>query len=399
MTQTRRHRGCPICGGSGKPLFTNAMASLGNIDLSYTVCACSLCGSVFADYLATEAEYNQYYSAYSKYDVASENLGEANILVHERLSAAVAQLVDRSAHIVDIGCGSGHLLSCFDKHGFTRLTGIDPAPKAAQVAKERYGLKNIHKGFLGQTELFTNIESIDICCFSAVLEHLTDPFEQLTSVVELLRPGARIAVEVPDLDAFDGQNGEPYGELSLEHINYFSSRSLQVFFNRLGCQLEYCEPLRHSNGGSLLAIARKEAFADFAKSTGDQPVMEAYLRDSEIAFNAALARIAPQLTRRVLIYGAGSHTARLLPRLEKNGILHRCIAVVDNNPNLQGAKMNALQIIQSTELVEYTDCDVLISSFRFEHEIQKSLAWYPGKVFGIYFPDHHEKSLSVKHAE
>ena len=49
----------------------------------------------------------------------------------------IGQLVDRGAHIVDIGCGWGRVLTALEAHGYTHLTGVDPAPAMIDAARVR----------------------------------------------------------------------------------------------------------------------------------------------------------------------------------------------------------------------------------------------------------------------
>ena len=97
--------------------------------------------------------------------------------------------------------------------------------------------------------------------------------------------------------------------------------------------------------------------------------MTSYINDSKKRLDDAISRIP---NGSLVIYGAGSHTARLLPYLEKLNEKN-IVAVVDNNPNLLN-KTIGKWVIQSPSVIEtLPDAQILISSFRFQNEIAVNL--------------------------
>jgi FlaA1/EpsC-like NDP-sugar epimerase len=75
-----------------------------------------------------------------------------------------------------------------------------------------------------------------------------------------------------------------------------------------------------------------------------------------------------------VIFGAGSHTARLLPQLEQLGVASRIIAIVDNNLNLWGKKLGNFIIQPCDFLTAMPGCTVLVSSFNAQNAIATQLA-------------------------
>ena len=370
----RKSRLCPICGGSGTQIYFNEMAPIGGIDMSYSVNECVVCSSVFADNLPSEEDYTAYYSTFSKYDLAPTGAASDTARIHESLADMIMHHVPAESAILDIGCGCGHLLYCLKKRGATRLSGLDPAPNARELAAMHYGLEDVRQGFISKSGAGLGRNTFDVICFSAVLEHLSDVFGALETSLAATKPGGWLAIEVPDVDAFDGVHCEPYGELSLEHINYFSQQSMRLLLEQLGCHIVADRRLQHEIGGSLLVLARKENVLTGNRITNDSVVMKKYLQQSEDTFRPLLHRTVEQLHTPYMIYGAGSHTARLLPHLEHRGVLENCIGIVDNNKNLQGHSMGGIPIYPSSTLTLCVPCSVLISSFKAEQSIAKSLA-------------------------
>lgn len=384
----RTQRNCPLCQHEGEILYDNAMAAIDAFDLSYEVRACPRCQSVFADKLAPKTVYDQYYATLSKHDWAPVTDDSDSGRCHRRLAQLIREVAPFDSRILDIGCGTGHLLFCLKEEGYANLSGLDPSPQSIQSARTYFGLDGIHTGFIDTIAETAHLDGCDVCCITGVLEHLYAPVEQLLPVVRRLRPGARIVVGVPDIDAFTVAHREPFGELSLEHINFFSRRSLAAFFARLGCRLEECATYPGRDESNLLAIAVKDATAARPDRVRDAPVMRAYREASESVLAPRLDSLAQRMSRKTVIYGAGSHTARLLPKLKSLDLLKSCVAVTDRNPNLHGKTFGGLPVIAPDSLADMQDCDILISSFRFEREIAETLKGTQHTVLPIYYPEY-----------
>lgn len=381
----RTLRNCPLCQHEGAILYNNVMASIGNFDLSYEVRSCPNCQSVFSDNLASKDSYDRYYATLSKHDWSPVLDSSDSGRCHRRMAELIKEIVSPASRILDIGCGTGHLLFCLKNAGFKHLKGLDPSPQSPYSAKEYFGLTDIHTGFIDTVAEAPYLADIDVCCITGVLEHLYSPREQLLPVVEHLKPGARIVVGVPDLDTFTVENREPFGELSLEHINYYSRRSLETFFGNIGCRLEVCTTHPGNDESNLLAIAVKDdSLIVPADRVDDTSAMKAYLDASESKLSMLIDSLVRRLSGKLVIYGAGSHTARLLPKLEKFGVLKYCAAIADCNPNLHGTRFGGLPVVSPDKLEQMPEYGVIISSFRFEKEICKSLSYLSNPIFTIY---------------
>lgn len=380
----RIQRNCPLCGHEGVAIYNNVMAAVGPFDLSYEIRSCPHCQSVFSDKLAPKIDYDRYYSTMSKHDWAPVAENSDSGRCHRHLAEMIAEVAPLDSQIVDIGCGTGHLLYCLKNMGYTRLIGIDPSPQSRHMAKQFFDLDHIYTGFIDTIDDGNFLADCDVCCLTGVLEHLYAPLEQIAPVVRRLKPGARLVIGVPDLEAFTVKDREPFGELSLEHINYFSIRSLTSFLARLGCRLERCVSSPGQNESNLLALAIKQDLSIESESCQDVAVMKNYLAASEAKLGPKLAALSPHLSSETIVYGAGSHTARLLPRLDQIGLLKHCVALVDKNPNLHNGTFGGLPVLSPDDLAKRPGCRILISSFRFEAEIAVTLKDLPNTVLTIY---------------
>lgn len=235
-TFVRRHRPCPIClSDDSLNMHRASIAPVDGMDFSYDVVSCLGCGFVYGNNLATKAEYENYYQSLSKYD-ADLSLDSISDVDWLRARTAVQISAGGSGPIIDIGCGgSGILLAAFRDAGLGPVYGLDPAKSDA--ARALFGLTTIKRGVVADASRLFELANFSLVCLTGVLEHLVDLRVEMESITSALAPGARVLVEVPALERFDKQPSEPYGELSIEHINFFSAAAMQKLFQALGFAL------------------------------------------------------------------------------------------------------------------------------------------------------------------
>jgi SAM-dependent methyltransferase len=379
----KRH--CQICGGrTATALKSNAMTPLDGLDMSYVLARCGHCGFHFAQDLPDEAQYLRYYSGLSKYD-SQPKVSELDRL---RIDAAVrlcdSLSIPKESHIIDLGCGFGALLSGLREAGWKRLSGVDPAPQSARQAKEQFGLDCIRLGTLAQAAEMPDLAQADLICLMAVLEHLPELRRDLSTLITRMRPGALILVEVPALELFDAERAEPYGELSLEHIQFFSAQSMRNLFKSLGAgvveQSLVAIPSLHS--GELFVLAQVGSASPETIAPEDAGPMDSYLAGSAERFEQVRRRVPDQP---FVLYGAGSHSARLVAQMSpaQQALL---VAVVDGNSNLHGKRFGDWTVQAPQALSSYLGLEILISSYRSERAIATDLKQrYPDRVLRLIY--------------
>ncbi|MHB1567639.1 MAG: class I SAM-dependent methyltransferase [Solirubrobacteraceae bacterium] len=98
---------------------------------------------------------------------------------------------------LDIGCGNGAFLDRMRRHGWD-VVGVDTSSAAAEAAHTSFGLA-VHVGSLEEAPLAER--SFDFVHMSHVIEHLPQPVQALRHVARLMRPGARLYIETPNIDS------------------------------------------------------------------------------------------------------------------------------------------------------------------------------------------------------
>ena len=285
----------------------------------------------------------------------------------------------------DLGCGAGVLLDAFRRAGWMRLSGIDPAPNAAEQARTLFGLRDVHSGTLQKAGEKIDLPRMRLVCLTGVLEHLPDLRQDLGNLTRQLSHEAMILVEVPALERFLALQIEPFGEFSLEHLQYFSAASLTRLFESVGYRTVALTLLALPAGttDSLMALFARRGTRAQVPATA--PDIDEYVRRSTSALDAALARIDACQAKRIAIYGAGSHTARLLPRMLEFERGARVTKLVDSNPNLRGKSMGGFRIEAPESLDDDREAAILISSFRSQEAIAQILAKrFPNPLLRLY---------------
>jgi SAM-dependent methyltransferase len=389
MSAARWQRPCPACGGrEAAALHFNRMAPLDGLDLSYRVARCARCRFAFADELPSPETYQRYYRTLSKYD-AFDSDAQLPPAYRARARAArelCARHVGREASVVDLGCGPGVLLDELRAAGWEDVRGFDPAPHAAQQALRLYGLENVRSGSLGDPAVGDALAAAGLVCLTGILEHLPRLREDLAALLERLPASAHVLVEVPALERFLEPSFEPFGEFSLEHVQYFSAATLARLFASLGYRALALEllPLPAGTTDSLLGLfVRAENAA--APAPAEDGLIEAYVQRSAQACALALSRIEACAAGRLLVYGAGSHTARLLPALLERGFERRIAGVADANPNLAGKAIGPFTIRPPEALGEDPAATVIVSTFRSQEAVAAALARrFPNPLLRLY---------------
>ena len=162
----------------------------------------------------------------------------------------VSALFEKSGKVLDVGCGAGVFLSIATENGWDS-TGIELSRTGCQAACEK-GVKIVESSF----DDYQTGERFDCITFWGVLEHVTDPIEQLEKAISLLNPGGVIVFEAPSSDSLLMQyirkrNIAPYRYIeSARHLSFFSRKSIDLMCENNDLDLEYIE----SNGLDIQTV-------------------------------------------------------------------------------------------------------------------------------------------------
>jgi 2-polyprenyl-3-methyl-5-hydroxy-6-metoxy-1,4-benzoquinol methylase len=363
-------RRCPVCGStSSSLLYEQRFESFrhGSIADGYDVVACDECGACFASGLPDQQRFDQYYADSSKYDLSGEGAQlSAQDLERFADEAAfvAAHISDRDSPALDVGTATGAFLAALRSEGFEHTYGVDPSPDAVRFARDELGL-DVVVGGLDAAEAWGR--AFGLVSWLAVLEHVLEPRVLLRATSRLLHREGHVFVSVPDAGSFQDHTDAPFQEFSVEHINFFTSRSLANLMAAEGYTLvaerSVVLPLgADGRGPALEAVYRWDAVAvPMEPSHTDADSVREYIRRCVGAEARTHERIAGLASsgERIFVWGTGTHTLHLL----QTSRLRECAieAFIDSNPHYTGATLAGRPVLAPSQLAS-VDAPILVSS-------------------------------------
>jgi len=276
--------------------------------------------------------------------------------------------------VLEIGGGDGYFaqllqdLSC-------RVTLLDPAPKACELARKR-GLTNVIQSNL-DTALFSG-EVFDAVIARHVLEHVQSPVDFLKLAHGHVNSEALVIVEVPNVDPTAA--GGRFQDFCAEHLSYFSPSTLAYVIQRAGFIVDTIFAIE--KGEFLIGVGRA-IDSDLVKMAGDLVAFRENLR------NLILEAVAS--SRRVGIFGAGTRGVALLAMVNAGDL--GLAYVVDSDPKKwkRFTPITHLPVVSPEYLEANPVDDLLISTTAYQEEIMEQLNWFfvPGHRFGLLEPEPH----------
>lgn len=152
--------------------------------------------------------------------------------------------------VVDIGCGSGHLVRCLLADGYV-ARGIDVSPEQVALA-HKAGLREVSQGDFMRT-LAECRGQLAAVTATDLLEHLTkqEVLATFDAVTAALRPGGRFIARVPNaVSPFGGHIR--YGDFT--HETWFTARSVRQLAAAAGLvcvEVRGCPPPLHGIGSAV----------------------------------------------------------------------------------------------------------------------------------------------------
>lgn len=227
---------CPFCGKDDHTPFVAGPDRLHRLGHDFKLIRCNACDIVYQNPRPTEEAIAQFYPAdYPPHQVGSERANAVSRLALRFGAAKRAAAIERfrkSGTILDVGCGSGLFLAEMRRRGW-QVLGIDPSERAVATARALYDVE-AQVGTLEGLKLPE--EAFDVITLWDVIEHLHDPFRNLSHARHRLRPNGLLVVSTPDLGSIDARVfGRYWAGLDLpRHLVLFTPATLSHLLRRAG---------------------------------------------------------------------------------------------------------------------------------------------------------------------
>ena len=181
----------------------------------------------------------------------------ANSGLHPHVvSHAVSLQPDRQAVLVDVGCGTGALLTRLRQEGYVDLTGVDIAPPAA-IKGIRLLTADLDDGTWSIAS-----ESVDLALAVEVIEHLENPGGFFAEIARILKRTGHLIVTTPNVNSVEAR------------LRQFLTGNLKQF-DRIGDPTHiypvYLHPLRLLLNRHGLAVAQTWGFPEDGSSPTSRP--------------------------------------------------------------------------------------------------------------------------------
>jgi SAM-dependent methyltransferase len=341
----------------------------------------------FASGLPDQARFSEYYSQSSKYDLSAEGAQATSFDVQRHKDEAefiAANVANRAGPVLDVGTATGALLLALRDIGFTNVHGVEPSAEAARMAREAYGL-DVIAGDARAAKAWAG--GFSVVSLVAVLEHLIDPGSALRETADLLKTDGVLYLLVPDAARFSDYVDAPYQQFSVEHINYFTLRSLKNLLRSVGLEVvvERANTVRPSDdeeGPGIEVLCRRSSHPpNIQIDSNGVDDLRRYVLSSAEKEAGVLEKIAGLAEDQspIYVWGTGTNALHLLAasRLAECNI----VAFLDSNPHYVGHPL-AGRMVMAPRDVRKLDAPILVASA----VSQTAIATAARRLFGSDVP-------------
>jgi SAM-dependent methyltransferase len=165
---------------------------------------------------------------------------------------------ENSGRFLDFGCGRGAFLDAmggFDGVGF-EISADDVTRNGrivtGDILSDRLACVGFDRG------------GFDFIVAWDVLEHLANPSRHIQRLGDLLKPGGRFYLTLPDSSSWVARlTGKKWNMLLLEHLWYFSPATLRQFLARCGLRLEVAESIPYPVDAATIVLRVRQTYGSW----------------------------------------------------------------------------------------------------------------------------------------
>lgn len=233
---------CPICSGGSSTKFIKIYG--------YQYVECNSCGHIYCSTPVSESAISELYDgeapnrgAQALVYLAPEIFSLRKIQIAEPKVAFVEQALLTNGLLnkglwVDVGCGTGEILSCAGDNSWSTL-GIECDIEEVNFVRS-LNIRVVHDS-INQNNANVYLSSASVVTMINVLEHIRDPGSLLKMIVDNA-PDATIALEVPRTPSLSSLVAQLFPKTAYRHIyppdhlHIFTEQSLDLLLRQ--CNLE-----------------------------------------------------------------------------------------------------------------------------------------------------------------
>lgn len=224
---------CDLCGGVEHVPWRTTRDWLTGQPGAFHFVRCAACGLIFLSPRPGRASMARFYPDLDYHAFRQPSGIKAHVVrwLRRREAREALRGAPTSAHVLEIGCGTGDLLSALRERG-AQVHGIEPNAAAAQVAAAQ-GLA-VQVGTLDNTPVAA--ESFDVILMRYALEHVHSPRQALDAIHAALRPSGRCELWIPNVESWDAALFGPVwrGLDAPRHLYLFTPQTISALLEACG---------------------------------------------------------------------------------------------------------------------------------------------------------------------
>jgi 2-polyprenyl-3-methyl-5-hydroxy-6-metoxy-1,4-benzoquinol methylase len=233
---------CPVCGSDDGRSVIRRPDGL-------VVEDCPGCGTAYVNPRPRAALVDRLYDLDYFTDAHTGDVGYENYLADDWASRVVRRRVNRErrrvveryrplrgVRLLEVGCAAGDFAAEAVRAGAS-VTAADIVPEVIERAGVRH--PGIRFAVASAEDLARDDERYDIVVAFEVIEHVVDPVTFMTSLRTLVAPGGLVVLSTPDWGYGRAIGAERWTgfRMSLEHLSFFTVRSLEILGQRVDLTL------------------------------------------------------------------------------------------------------------------------------------------------------------------
>ncbi len=214
------------------------------------VLLCRRCGHAMNSYVVpkeTRYQENDYSYDSGNSKISIQHFTDMAADVSTRAGVAPGDIV------VDLGSSVGTLLNAFKTHG-AEIQGVEPAPNIAAIATKN-GISTINDFFNARAaQEILKKGKAKVITITNAFNHVAYLDEFMQAVLSVLRDDGVFVIEFPYfLHVLQRRH---FDVIYLEHISYFSIKSMRTFMKKFGLNLSHVEENDYMSGSVRFFVSR-----------------------------------------------------------------------------------------------------------------------------------------------
>lgn len=237
---------CPVCNSrSIQPILTAKDYTVSGEQ--FVIWQCADCALRFTQDVPDEESIGRYYQSQDYISHTNTSKGFINQLYQkvrrytlEQKAAMIIEATATRGNLLDVGAGVGAFANVMKQKGW-EVTGIEPDAGAREQARTLYGLDVLPaENFYGLPT-----QHFDAITLWHVLEHVHELHRYMDHLRELLKPGGKLFIAVPNYQSKDAAHYRSHWAAYdvPRHLYHFSPQSMETLLRQHHLKLLQKKPM------------------------------------------------------------------------------------------------------------------------------------------------------------